>query len=96
MLSYNGLYMPNTVSAIKAVRQSERKRQNNLIWKGRIKSASKALLKSIKSKADSKVLVEQFSALQKVLDKSAKNNVIHKNKASRLKSRFAAKISTQK
>ena len=35
---------------------------------------------------------EAYKTFQSVLDKSANNKVIHKNKAARLKSRFAKKI----
>ena len=44
-------------------------------------------------KPQTDILNSQLSAFQKVLDKAAKEKVIHKNKADRLKSRYAKKIS---
>lgn len=48
--------------------------------------------KLLEEGANADILKENLSILQKVLDKSAKEKVIHKNKANRLKSRFANKI----
>ena len=44
-------------------------------------------------KVDIDILNKELSVLQKVLDKASKNKVIHKNKAARLKSRYAKKVS---
>ena len=87
--------MPNTRSAKKAVRSSARKRTQNLFWKGRVKRASKTLDNTLSDKkGEGSVLNGQLSALQKVLDKASKNNVISKNKANRLKSKYARKITS--
>jgi len=84
----------NTQSAKKAIRGSERKRQHNLFWKRRISSAEKTVSRLAKDdKADVKLINEALSVLHKVLDKAAKEKVIHKNKANRLKSRYAKKAS---
>lgn len=86
--------MANTSSAKKAVRSSERKRQHNLFWKKKIKDNVKALQKSLGIKEPKvEALNEQLHALQKNVDKAAKEKVIHKNKANRLKSRYAKRIS---
>lgn len=84
--------MPNTKSAIKAVRGSKRKNAHNLFWKKKIKDALKDLKKSLESKDKEEVLNAKLLTLQKVLDKSSKEKVIHKNKANRLKSIYARKI----
>lgn len=85
--------MPNIKSAKKAVRSSSRKRQFNNFWKRRIKNSIKNLDNTLKTgKVDTDILNKELSVLQKVLDKATKNNVIHKNKANRLKSRYANKI----
>lgn len=85
--------MPNTKSAKKAVRSSLRKRQFNKYWKNKVKDSVKSLKENIENKqVDADILNKELMALQKVLDKAAKNNVIHKNKANRLKSRYAKKI----
>lgn len=83
--------MPNIQSAKKALRQSARRRANNLKRQGEYKKAIKSYLKLIAEKnkeAAAKLLPRVFKAL----DKAAKTKVIKKNKASRLKSRLAAKI----
>lgn len=87
--------MPNTTSAKKAVRSSQRKREHNQMWTNRIKSIVKSIKRTLSGKdADSVVVTEQLSVLQKTLDKATKENVIHKNKANRLKSNYAQKVSS--
>jgi len=78
--------MPITKSAKKALRQSARRRAQNLKKKGAYRNLIKEIKKLVSSgKAkDAKNLLPQ---LYKALDKAAKTNVIKKNKASRLKSR---------
>jgi small subunit ribosomal protein S20 len=81
------------MSAKKAVRSSAAKRKHNLSWKRKFKDCVKSVKSSISEKiTDSKVLAEKMTDLQKMLDKSAKEHVIHKNKANRLKSRYAKKL----
>lgn len=78
--------MPITSSAKKALRQSRKRRQNNITKKVKVKILKKEILKA--GKKDEKNL----SALYKAIDKAAKTKVIHKNKAARLKSRISKKI----
>lgn len=73
--------MPITKSAIKALKQSEKKRKHNLSKKRTLKSVLKDTRK-----------VEDMSKAQSVIDKTAKTGLIHKNKANRLKSRLAKKL----
>ena len=85
--------MPNTKSAEKALRQSKTKKATNLFWKGKIRSVSKNLEAMAKAgSVDNAAITKELSMLQKTLDKAAKSHVIHKNKADRLKSRFASKF----
>ncbi len=77
--------MPNTRSAEKAVRSSEKKRLHNLFWKTEVKNA----VKSVRNEAGNPdILKEQQIKLQSLLDRAVKERVIHKNKAARLKSRL--------
>jgi len=73
--------MPITQSAKKALRQNIRRRARNL-------AQAKTLKETIKKfkKAPS---AELLSQVYKKLDKAAKTNVIHKNRAARLKSRLS-------
>jgi len=83
--------MPNTKSAIKAMRVSRRRRVINLVTIDKYKDAVKAVRQAVvaKNKAEAeKSLVLAF----KQLDKAVKKRVIHKNKASRLKSRLSKAI----
>ncbi len=73
--------MPILKSAIKKQRQGEKRRLGNLDTKKRIKS----LLDSFKKKPAPGAYTKLVSAL----DKAAKTNVIHKNRAGRLKSRLS-------
>lgn len=77
--------MPVTKQAIKKVRQDRRKKAINLKVKTALKKTVTAFRKAPRADALKKV----YSAL----DRAAKTNVIHKNKASRLKSRLSKLIS---
>jgi small subunit ribosomal protein S20 len=87
--------MANTSSAKKAVRNSEKKRIHNLGWKKRIKASMKNLVSLAKDNAPIAEIVKSISQAQKVLDKASKENVIHKNKANRIKSNLAKKFGSQ-
>lgn len=76
--------MPVTKQAIKKVRQDRRKTVINLRVKKTLKQAILAFRKNPTSQA--------LKAAYKAADKAAKTNVIHKNKASRIKSRLSKKI----
>ena len=81
--------MPNIQSAKKALRQSRRRRKQNLV---RL-TAFRALVKEYRQlvAADKKAAGEKISAVYQALDKAAKT-VISKNRASRLKSRLGKKL----
>ena len=83
--------MPNTKSATKALRQSEKRRVKN---RG-VSNAYKTALKEYRHLAKdgkTKEAGEYFAKVQMRLDKAAKTGVIKKNKASRLKSRASRLI----
>ncbi|KKS06944.1 MAG: 30S ribosomal protein S20 [candidate division WWE3 bacterium GW2011_GWE1_41_27] len=92
MLSYVAL-MPNTKSAKKALRGSAKKRKHNIFWKDKYKASIKSMKASLASSNGGEVSKDQMQVLQRVLDKASKEKVIHKNKANRLKSRYARKVS---
>jgi small subunit ribosomal protein S20 len=78
--------MANTKSAIKKVRSDKRKTAINFGRKNRLKNA----VRKFKSLLPAKVqeAKEFYPVLQKRLDITAKTGVMHKNKSSRLKSKF--------
>ena len=76
--------MPVTKQAIKKVRQDKRKTIYNL----RVKKTYKQAVAAFRKNPTLKGIGEVFSKL----DKAAKTNIIHKNKAARLKSRLSKLI----
>ncbi|MFA5991141.1 MAG: 30S ribosomal protein S20 [Candidatus Doudnabacteria bacterium] len=83
--------MPNTKSAAKAMRQSIRRRERNITTKDKFKSAVKEV-KSLISAGKKTEAAEAMKKAMSTLDKATKNGVIHKNTASRRKSRMAKAI----
>lgn len=84
--------MANHKSSLKRIRSSETKRVNN-------RYKAKTVRNAVKSFRASEDLAEVEKNLPKVisqLDKLAKKNVIHKNKASNLKSKLAKKANALK
>jgi small subunit ribosomal protein S20 len=80
--------MPNTKSAERRVRSSERKRLANRAVKSRLKGLQKkyeGLVKSGNKEETAKALKDISSAF----DKAVKAGVVHKATASRKRSRFA-------
>jgi small subunit ribosomal protein S20 len=83
--------MPITKSAKKSLRQSGRRQKRNLAYKNKMKSLIKEarfLVSQNKTEEAKKLL----PGIYKILDKSAKENIIKKNNASRRKSRLAKLI----
>ncbi len=74
--------MANHKSALKRIRSSEAKRELN---KYQSKTTRNAVRK-LRATTSKKEAVEQLPLVISMLDKLAKKNVIHKNKASNLKS----------
>jgi small subunit ribosomal protein S20 len=82
--------MPLTKSAKKALRVDRHKKLVNDLTRAKVKSALKgARLAAANSSADVK---EKIDNAYRELDLAAKKNVIHKKRASRLKSRLAKKL----
>ena len=74
--------MANHKSALKAFRKSEKRRLHNRYYAKTMRNAVRDL-KVTKEKKDAEA---QVSKVCSMIDKLAKTNVIHKNKASNLKS----------
>ena len=84
--------MPRTKSANKALRQSLKKRQNNLFKMQSLKTVIKNYKKTSTAIKDKSLLQDSLSTAYKVLDKAAKTKLIKKNRANRLKSKLAQRI----
>ncbi len=83
--------MANHVSSLKRARQTDTKtainRSNRSKLRGTLRSLREAILKG-----DTAAVTEQYRATVSVLDKSVQKGVIHKNTASRYKSRLNARV----
>jgi len=83
--------MPNTKSAIKALRKSQKRYITNKRNKEFLKAEIKKYKRLIEAK-NIKEAEEQLKLIYKKLDKAAKTNLIKKNKAARLKSRLTKNL----
>ena len=83
--------MPNTKSAGKAMRQAIKRKAHNIKVKDNFKEAVKEVKKLITAGKKSEA-AEAIKKAMSTLDKAAKTHVIHKNTASRKKSRLAKAI----
>jgi small subunit ribosomal protein S20 len=83
--------MAITKSAKKAIRQSARRKEQNVVYKDKIKTLVKEARTLVLKKklAEAKKLLPE---IYKALDKAAKVGVIKKNNASRRKSRLTRLI----
>ena len=81
--------MPNTVSAERRARQSERRHSRNTSVKNRLKTIEKRYLATIKT-GKKEEAAKIFCEVSSAFDKAAKTGVIHPAKASRKKSPLAA------
>jgi small subunit ribosomal protein S20 len=80
--------MAHHLSSKKRIRQNESKRVNNKYYARTTRNAVKKLRETTEKEAAS----EQYPKVVSMIDKLAKNNVIHKNKASNLKSKLAKHV----
>jgi small subunit ribosomal protein S20 len=85
--------MPRTKSAAKQARASIRRQSHNKSIKSRLHTLEGKLLSAIEAKKSDEAAVA-YRAFSSALDKAAKVKVIHRNLASRKKSRLAARLKT--
>jgi small subunit ribosomal protein S20 len=84
--------MPNTKSANKAMRQSRRRNAINTRTKFKVKSAVKNT-RTLITEGNAKDAADSLKKAMSALDKAVKKNVLHKNTASRRKSRLQKALS---
>ncbi len=82
--------MANHKSALKRIRQSTDKRLQNRFYHKTARSA----MKNLRAQEDKTVAIEQLPKVNSLLDKLAKKNIIHKNKAANLKSKLAKHVNS--
>ena len=82
--------MANHKSAEKRIRSSAKRQERNHYQAKTTRNA----LKKLRGSDDPKELTEKLSEVISMLDKLVKHNIIHKNKASNLKSKLMKKKMT--
>jgi len=82
--------MANHQSSIKRIRQTETRRLENKYYAKTTRNA----VKKLRTTTDKAAAVAQYPEVASMLDKLAKKNVIHQNKASNLKSKLSLYINT--
>lgn len=80
--------MAHHKSALKRIRQNEKKRVHNKYYAKTTRNAIKVL----RNTTDKEEAVKLYPEVVSMIDKLAKRNVIHKNKASNLKSKLTVQI----
>jgi small subunit ribosomal protein S20 len=80
--------MANHKSSIKRIRQAEKRKLHNRYYAKTARNAVRKL-RSLTNKTEASELLLKVSSM---LDKLAKKNVIHKNKANNLKSKLTLKV----
>ena len=83
--------MANHVSSLKRARQTETKTAVNRNNKSRLRTALRGLRSALEG-TDKAAAETSFRATVSVLDKAVQKGALHKNTASRYKSRLAARV----
>ncbi len=79
--------MANHKSSLKRIRSNEKKRVHNKYYAKTMRNS----LKKFRALTDTVEVTEKLPDMVSIIDKLAKKNVIHKNKASNLKSKLMRK-----
>jgi small subunit ribosomal protein S20 len=87
--------MANHFSALKRARQTTKRTGRNRSNTSRLRSMLRDFRESL-DKADKKSAEETFRSTVSALDKAIQKGVIHKNTASRYKSRLSARLNALK
>ena len=82
--------MANHKSALKRIRSNETKRQRNRFQHKTTRNA----IRDFKALEKKKEAQKQFPLVVSMIDKLAKNNIIHDNKAANLKSKLSKHLGT--
>jgi small subunit ribosomal protein S20 len=82
--------MAHHLSAKKRIRQSENRRVKNKYYARTTRSA----VKKLRETTDKEAATEQYPEVVAMLDKLAKKSIIHKNKASNLKSKLSKHVNS--
>lgn len=82
--------MANHKSSLKRIRQDKKKNLHNRYYAKTMRNA----VRKLRAMTDKDEAVKMYPSVQKILDKLAKTNLIHKNKAANIKSSLAQHINS--
>ena len=82
--------MANHKSSLKRIRQDKKKNLHNRYYAKNMRNA----VRKLRAMTDKEEAVKMYPSVQKILDKLAKTNLIHKNKAANIKSSLAQHINS--
>ena len=80
--------MANHKSSLKRIRQTKNRNEHNRYYAKTMRNA----VRKLRATTDKEEAIKMYPVVQKMLDKLAKNNIIHKNKAANLKSSLCLHI----
>lgn len=80
--------MANHKSALKRIRQNEKKRVQNRYYSKTARNA----IRELRNEKDKEEASKKYPSVISMIDKLAKKNIIHKNKAANLKSKLAVQV----
>jgi small subunit ribosomal protein S20 len=83
--------MANHVSALKRMRQTKRRTEDNRANRSRLRTSLRAMREAL-TQGDAKAAQAQYRETVSVLDKGVQKGVLHDNTASRYKSRLNARL----
>ena len=82
--------MANHKSSIKRIRQDKKRNLHNRYYAKTMRNA----VRKLRAMTDKEEAVKLYPSVQTILDKLAKTNLIHKNKAANIKSSLAQHINS--
>lgn len=82
--------MANHKSSLKRIRQDKKKNLHNRYYAKTMRNA----VRKLRAMTDKEEAIKMYPSVQKILDKLAKTNLIHKNKAANIKSSLAQHINS--
>lgn len=83
--------MANLLSSKKRIKQNVKRQERNRARKSELKSATRKIMDTI-HQGDLQSAQDQFQSITKMLDQIASKGTLHRNNASRNKSRLAKRI----
>lgn len=82
--------MAHHLSAKKRIRQNENRRLQNKYFARTTRNA----IRKLRETTDKEAATEQYPIVSSMIDRLAKDNIIHKNKAANLKSKLANHVNS--